>query len=142
MAIRSEVPALRMPIHPGDILKEELKERKISQKDFARQIGMQPSHLSELLHGKRSMTRDIAFKLEETLNIPAEHWMGYMLSYERDMKAKQECEVQNSFNSELSHLARVVDLQTLFNRLGIAAGSLADRFKAFKEMFPPVSNAR
>ena len=37
MAIKNEAPAL-MAIHPGSILKEELMERGISQKDFAKRI--------------------------------------------------------------------------------------------------------
>ncbi len=33
------------PTHPGEILREELRERGIRQKDFAEQIGMQATHL-------------------------------------------------------------------------------------------------
>src|SRR5574344_915144 len=142
MAIRSEVTVLRIPIHPGDILNEESKERKIKQKDFAKQIGMQPSHLNELLHGKRDMTKEIALKIEEALEIDADFWMRCAISYERDLKAKHDRERQSSFNNEMSRIGNIIDLSALFNRLGIAAGSLAERFKAFKEMFPPVSNVR
>lgn len=59
MATRNEAPAL-MAIHPGSILKEELIERSISQKDFAKMISMQPSHLNEIIKGKRSITKPAA----------------------------------------------------------------------------------
>ena len=69
MVIRNEAPA-QMAIHPGSILKEELKERGISQKNFAKKIEMQPSHLNEIIKGKRSITKQVADKFEEVLGIP------------------------------------------------------------------------
>ena len=56
-------------VHPGSILKDELRERKISQKEFAASIGMQASHLSALIHGVRNITADIAQRLEKALDI-------------------------------------------------------------------------
>ena len=44
-------PAPFMAVHPGMMIKPELVERGISQKDFAKMIGVQPSHLSEVLNG-------------------------------------------------------------------------------------------
>lgn len=142
MATRSEVTVLRIPVHPGEILKEELKERKIKQKDFAKEIGMQPSHLNEILHGKRDINNDIALKLEEALGIDAGDWLRGMLLYERDVKAKRERDAHGKEHRVLSSLSSVMDVTSLCNRLGIAAGSIADRFKALTEMFPPVSPSK
>ncbi len=61
-----------MATHPGTILKYELEERGLTQKAFAEQIGMRPSHLSELLNGKRSMTIAIAYKIEKALGIDSQ----------------------------------------------------------------------
>ena len=71
-------------VHPGEILQAELKERKIKQKDFARSIGMQPSHLSALIHGVRSVTPAIAAKLEKRLGIPASLWNNLQTKYVAD----------------------------------------------------------
>lgn len=142
METRSEVTVLRIPVHPGEILKEELKERKIKQKDFAKEIGMQPSHLNEILHGKRDINNDIALKLEEALGIDAGNWLRGMLLYERDMKAKHEREDHNKEHRALNNLSSIMDVTSLCNSLGIAAGSIADRFKALTEMFPPVSPSK
>lgn len=57
--------------HPGTILRYELEDREISQKDFAVMIGMQKSHLNELIKGKRPITKPIADKIEEVLGISA-----------------------------------------------------------------------
>ena len=81
MGTRNEAPA-RMAIHPGTILKEELRERKIKQRELAEQIGMQPSHLSEIVRGKRPMTKAVADKLEAVLGIPSLDWMRLQLAYD------------------------------------------------------------
>jgi addiction module HigA family antidote len=69
-------------VHPGSILKDELRERKISQKEFAASIGMQASHLSALIHGVRNVTADIAQRLEKALDIPAYIWMNLQSQYQ------------------------------------------------------------
>lgn len=63
------------PTHPGEILADEIEAMDITQKEFANQLGMQPSHLSELLHGKRNITAPLAIKLEDHLGISAGFWM-------------------------------------------------------------------
>ena len=73
------------PVHPGSILKEELRERAIKQKEFAKMIGMQPTHLNALLHGARSISPQLAVRLEAALNIPASVWLNLQSNYNLDM---------------------------------------------------------
>lgn len=74
-------------LHPGDIITDELVARHIMKSSFAEQLGMKPSHFSELLHGKRNVSAATAIKLEQLLGIKAEYWlrvqMYYNLSIER-----------------------------------------------------------
>lgn len=76
-----------MAIHPGEVLREELKERGITQKAFADMIGMRASHLNELINGKRSITITIADKLEKALGIDSISWMNLQTQYNYDIKA-------------------------------------------------------
>ena len=46
MATRNESKTPWTATHPGTILRYELEDREISQKDFAVMIGMQKSHLN------------------------------------------------------------------------------------------------
>ena len=69
-------------ILPGSVLKLELDERGISQKNFANEIGMKTSNLNEYIRGKRSFTSDFSLKLEEALQIPANTWMNLQQNYE------------------------------------------------------------
>lgn len=70
--------------HPGTILRYELEDRGISQKDFAAEIGMQRSHLNELIRGERPMMKSIADKVEEALGIPAVSLVNMQAQYEHD----------------------------------------------------------
>lgn len=48
------------PIHPGEMLKDELQARGISQRKFATIIGVSYSVLNEVLNGKRPITTEYA----------------------------------------------------------------------------------
>ena len=82
MATKNENPAPFMAVHPGMMIKPELKERGISQKDFAMMIGVQASHLSEVLNGKRALTTDLAVKIESAIGLPAKVLLSAQTQYE------------------------------------------------------------
>ena len=69
------------PTHPGDILKEELECRNISQRSFAKQVGMSYSVLNELLNGKRPLTPSTALLFEAALGISADMLMNLQTRY-------------------------------------------------------------
>lgn len=95
MAKRNNIPPALKPVHPGEILREELKERKLTQKAFAEQIGMRPSHLNELIKGKTSMTIAIADKLQEALGIDSQSWISLQTQYNYDLKAQKGNELEH-----------------------------------------------
>jgi len=77
-------------VHPGEILGEELKDRGISQKIFASSIGLQPSHLSALIHGTRNFTPSVASKIESGLpGISADYWMRMQGSYNAEIRRRK-----------------------------------------------------
>ena len=82
MATKNENPAPFMAVYPGMMIKPELKERGISQKDFAMMIGVQASHLSEVLNGKRALTTDLAVKIESAIGLPAKVLLSAQTQYE------------------------------------------------------------
>jgi HTH-type transcriptional regulator/antitoxin HigA len=71
--------------HPGEILKDELDARNISQSDFAKKIGYQKSQLNEIINGKRGINADLALLLAEALKVDAEYWMNAQKTYELDL---------------------------------------------------------
>ena len=90
-------------VHPGEILKEELRERKIQQKDFAAKMGMPPSHLSALIHGKRNITATIAQRIEEALEIPAYIWMNLQSQYNLDLKKREMAQANKPYTYSYHH---------------------------------------
>ena len=96
-------------VHPGETLNEELKERGIKQKDLAAKIGILPSHLNELIKGKRSFTVEISMALEKELGIPYDFWMRLQYGYEHDLLviAQREIEHQQQTRRESTVLRRV-----------------------------------
>lgn len=62
----------RIPTHPGDVLKEELESRGISQKKFSELLSIPYTQMNEILNGKRSVTTDFALMVEAALGINPE----------------------------------------------------------------------
>ena len=70
--------------HPGELIKDELKARGMTQKQLADETGIKPSVLSETINGKRSISLNVAAALEKVLDIPADMWMNMQTQYELD----------------------------------------------------------
>lgn len=68
--------------HPGETLKEEIETRGLVKKEFAKQLGILPHHLSEIFAGKRDISANMAIKLEKLLGISAEFWYGMQTGYD------------------------------------------------------------
>lgn len=119
MAIRNESKTAWTATHPGTILRYELEDREISQKDFAVMIGMQKSHLNELIKGKRPITKPIADKIEEVLGISAVSLVNMQTQYEYDMKVIEQRGVEElKAQNALSLYNEIFDVKTLFKRIG------------------------
>ena len=74
-----------MPIHPGEILKDELEARGMSQRKFAFLIGVSYSVLNEVVNGKRPLTTEYALKIEAATGIPAYMWVNMQSAYNMQM---------------------------------------------------------
>lgn len=81
-------PGLAIP--PGNMLRQELAERKITQASFAKLIGRPLQAVNEIIKGKKSITADTAIAFESALSIPAELWLnleaGYQLALARQRR--------------------------------------------------------
>ena len=70
-----------VPIHPGEMLKDELQARGMSQRKFAGIIGMPYTAFNEIINGKRPITTDTALKIEAATGISAAIWLGLQTDY-------------------------------------------------------------
>lgn len=71
--------------HPGELIKDELYERKMTQKQLSMETGIKTSVLSETINGKRPISLNVAVALEKALNIPVELWMNLQSQYNMDI---------------------------------------------------------
>lgn len=78
------------PTHPGEILKDEIEYRGISQRKLAEQMGLAYSVLNEILNARRPMTEKTALLFEAALGIEAEPLMRLQLKYNMQTTRKDE----------------------------------------------------
>ena len=85
------------PVHPGELLKDELEYRHLSQKTVAAQLGIPYTAFNEVLNGKRPVTTDFALFIEAALGIPAYLLVGMQTDYNLQV-ARSEKRVIDRFN--------------------------------------------
>ncbi|MBG0787927.1 MAG: HigA family addiction module antidote protein [Anaerolineaceae bacterium] len=79
---------LLTPIHPGEVLLEEfLSPMQISQYRLAKDINVDPRRINEIVHGKRAITADTAFRLGFYFGMSPEFWMNLQSHYDLEQLA-------------------------------------------------------
>lgn len=77
------------PIHPGEILLEEfLEPLGITQYRIARDIGVPPRRINEIVHGKRGITPDTALRLSRYFGMSERFWMN--LQSRHDLETEKD----------------------------------------------------
>jgi addiction module HigA family antidote len=66
----------RTPIHPGEILAEELEALGVSPTELSRQIRVPANRISQIVNGKRAITGDTALRLAHWFGTSPQFWMN------------------------------------------------------------------
>ena len=90
------------PTHPGEVLRDEIESRGISQTKLANEIGVRVSLLNELINGKRNFTIEYAMMIEAALGIDADFWIRLQANYDRKM-----ANLNKKFMDKISHIRRI-----------------------------------
>jgi len=91
------------PVHPGELLKDELEYRHLSQKAIANQLGLPYTAFNEVLNGKRPVTTDFALIMEAALGVPAYILVGMQTDY--NMQVAQNDKKLNKRLAEIRKIA-------------------------------------
>lgn len=76
---------------PGATIKEQLGDRKMSQKEFAARMDLSEKHISKLINGEVQLTPEVAVRLEMVLGVPAKFWNNLEAIYrEKLVKVQNE----------------------------------------------------
>ena len=77
-------------VHPGEVLLEEfLGPLGISQNRLARDIGVPPRRINEIVHGNRAITADTALRLARYFGTSEGFWMGLQADYDLEEARKR-----------------------------------------------------
>ncbi len=76
------------PVHPGEVLMEEfLGPMELSQYRLAKDIGVPPRRINEIVHGKRAVTADTALRLARYFGMSARFWLNLQAQYDLDVQS-------------------------------------------------------
>lgn len=78
------------PIHPGEILKDELNELDLSANAFARELAVPVNRITSIINGKRSITADTALRLSLFFGTTPEFWLNLQTSYDLKLLINQD----------------------------------------------------
>jgi HTH-type transcriptional regulator / antitoxin HigA len=129
-------PALAEVFPAGDYLAEELEARGWTQAEFAEILGRPPQFVSEIISGKKEITRESAAQIGAALGTSAEMWLNlqdrYHLWRQAQSKTAQGELEDVRLRARLKELAPVAVLR---KRGIITASSLREETEQLKRLF-------
>ena len=102
----------RITTHPGEVLKEELEARGMSQKKFSELLNVPYTQLNEILNGKRPVTTDFALMMEAALGINPSRATTCLLPGRRN-RLLQSCWTSSVLAQPFSE-AKIADLEGIY----------------------------
>ena len=70
------------PVHPGEILCEELETLGLSANELAKALDVSPDCITAILNGQRGVTADIALRLARYFGTTPQVWLNLQKTYE------------------------------------------------------------
>ena len=73
-------------IHPEEII----TDINLTQKELAQRAGVSEAFLSEVIHGKKNISKELAMELECALEVPRSFWLNLQANYDAEKKKLQK----------------------------------------------------
>lgn len=129
--------------YPGELIKNELKEREISQREFAEAVGVSQSYLNDILKGRRRISLPFAKKTEDLLGISQQTLLNMqtandIVCKEGDCADALELEAKHS----LEHLNQVVSVKALLKVLSRKYKTYREKLQAIVDFFELSNDAQ
>lgn len=90
------------PIHPGRILRREMKARGLSANKLALSLRVPSGRITQILNAKRAITAETALRLSRYFGNTSRFWMNLQTRYEL---AEAEIDIGSKVNAEVEHAA-------------------------------------
>jgi addiction module HigA family antidote len=91
------------PVHPGEILREQMKELGLSANALASLLRVPANRITSIINEQRSITADSALRLARYFGTTAEFWMNLQSTY--DLR-KAELKSGDRINGEVHRRVR------------------------------------
>ncbi len=73
---------MRIPMHPGKLLKEEIEARQISASKLAAALDVPANRISEIIRGRRAITAETALRLARYFGNSPEFWLNLQTKHD------------------------------------------------------------
>ena len=80
---------MRIPVHPGLVIKEELQARNMSANRFAHELGVPANRISEIIRGRRRVTAETALRLATFFGNSPEFWLRLQMNHDLEHAAAE-----------------------------------------------------
>jgi len=77
------------PIHPGELLRDELNEIGVSLNELARALRVPMNRISAIVNGKRAITVDTAMRLGRYFGMAPQDWLNLQNAYDLEIAATE-----------------------------------------------------
>jgi addiction module HigA family antidote len=85
MASRKRLP----PIHPGELLRDELQEIGVSMNELARALRIPMNRISAIVNGRRAISVDTAMRLARYFGTSPQCWLNLQMAYDLEVAGQQ-----------------------------------------------------
>ena len=97
-------------IHPGETISDILEERNLTQKELAQRAGVSEAFLSDVIHGKKDISKGLAMGLQYALGVPSSFWLNLQANYDAELiSLQEEATIQEEERQIVTILHEVVD---------------------------------
>jgi len=88
---------MRIPKHPGRLLKEEIKSRDLSANKLASALGVPANRISDIIRERRNVTAETALRLARFFGNSPEFWLRLQIKHDLGkVNAEQGAEIRRT----------------------------------------------
>ena len=77
------------PIHPGELLRDELNEVGTSLNELARALRVPMNRISAIVNGRRAITVDTAMRLARYFGTSPQYWLNLQIAYDLEVAERR-----------------------------------------------------
>lgn len=116
MAEKRRVISPDLVIHPGETIYDLLQDRGITQKELALRAGVSEPFLSDVIHGKKDISKGLALGLQYAFGVPSSFWLNLQANYDAEILALKEIDsITDEERTALNNISEVVNYLKQFS---------------------------